>query len=205
MSVGPFYYKIYRYVEPELAVDREHPPVSIIFPDSLTRALPKSATILDGEKINQTWYDSWDDTNGFQDPIVKVDYVYNRDVDGYLESVTKTVSWGLEDDTYSPLTQVDIIPATNNTEKQAEIRQRRANVVSEVKGLAIDIGLAQGIKDIYGTYALEVGKYVESGLPDLKDAITADTTYTWLDNNTVSPPIIPIRTFLVAKFSVGLE
>ena len=197
-------YKIYRYVDPEFAIDRAHPPISIIFPDQLLRSLPKQTTILDGEKINSTWYDRWDETNGFQEPIVKIDYVYNRDVTGYLISKDKTVSWYLEDDTLSEITQSDTLPMTNNTDKLNEIRDRRALVVAEVKGLAEDIGLSAGIKDMYTTYSTEINQYVEAGSADFKDAILADTTYTWLDNNTVTPPIVTIRTFLVVKFSVGL-
>lgn len=197
-------FKIYRYVEPEQAIQKDHFPVSIIFPDNLIKALPKSITILDGERINSTWYDRWDSVNGFQEPIVKIDYVFNRDTDGYLISKDKTVSWMLEDDTWSPLTQFDVLPVTNNTEKLAEIKKRRANVIAEVEGLAQDIGLGQGIKDIYNTYMNEVSLYLNAGEPDLKDAIDADTTYPWLDGLTVNPPIITIRQFLVAKFSIGV-
>lgn len=205
MTAQPTDFKIYRYINPEFAAHPDDFPGHIIFPDSLNKSLPKQNTILDGERINSTWYDSWDNTNGFQDEIVKIDYVFFRDTDGFLEHKVKTVSWQLENDTWSPITQTDTIPVTSNTDRLEEIRKRRANVVVEVKGLAQDIGLAQGIKDIYNTYMNEVSLYIEAGEPDLKDAILADTTHTWLDNLTPYPPIIPIRTFLVAKFSVALS
>lgn len=197
-------YKIYRYIEPW-----QHPgsldihPGHIIFPNSLNRHLPKKSFIALGERVKTIYFDAIEDKR-FAEPIIKIDYRFNRDDRGLLIDKQRTISWRLEDDTWSKETQLDTIPVTSNAEKLTEIKRRRSNIVTEVAGLSRDIGLESALTDLYSRYALEISKYKESGLSELRNAIASNTDLTWLDRQT-SNPNVSVRQFLMNYFSIGLE
>ena len=196
-------YKIYRYLEPwQVNSDLSVYPSSIIFPDSLNRHLPKKTFVALGERVKTIYFDRFVD-NKFIEPIIKIDYSFNRDQRGLLIDKQRIISWRLEDDTWSDQTQTDIIPVTSNAEKLTEIKRRRGNIVTEVAGLSKDIGLNEALTDLYDRYAIEINQYGESGLPNLRDAIANNTDLTWLDRST-SNPNVNVRQFLISYFSIGV-
>ena len=197
-------YKIYRYIEPQnhpLSLDVH--PGSIIFPDQLNRHLPKKAFIALGERVKTIYFDRLSHDGVFEEPVIKIEYKFNRDDSGLLIDKQRTISWRTEDDTWSEETQTDVIPVTSNAEKLTEIKRRRANIVTEVSGLSKDIGLSSALGDLYSRYTLEIEQYTQSGLPSLKDAIANNTDLTWLDQPT-SNPNISVRQFLMNYFSIGV-
>lgn len=196
-------YKIYRYIPLEqIPYSLSVHPGSIIFPDGLNRNLPKKTFIALGERVKTIYFDRYIDDR-FTEPIIKIDYTFNRDDRGLLIDKQRIISWRLEDETWSHWTQTDVIPVTSNAEKLAEIKRRRTNIVSEVAGLSKDIGLLSAIGDLYSRYALQINKYIESGLPDLRNAIGSNTDLSWLDNQT-SNPNVTVRQFLMNYFSIGI-
>ena len=197
-------YKIYRYLEPwQVPHSLSIHPGSIIFPDSLNKHLPKKTFIALGERVKTIYFDRF--TGGvFIEPVIKIEYKFNRDERGLLIDKQRTISWRTEDDVWSEETQTDVIPITSNAEKLTEIKRRRANIVTEVSGLSKDIGLSSALSDLYSRYVLEIEQYVQSGLPSLSNAIANNTDLPWLDQPT-SNPNVSVRQFLMNYFSIGLD
>ena len=197
-------YKIYRYIEPwQLPQSLDIHPGHIIFPESLNKNLPKKQFIALGERVKTIFFARFEE-NVFVEPIVKIDYRFNRDESGLLNNKVRTIQWRLSDDTWSERKQTDVIPVTSNENKLREIKRRRRNIVSEVAGLSKDIGLESALTDLYSRYAIEINQYLESGLPSLRDAIASNTDLSWLDRET-SNPNVTVRQFLVKYFSIGVH
>ena len=179
-EVSPF--KIYRYTDG--FEDPFAKPNSIIFPDSLSKHLPKKPTYSLGEKVGSTYYDRYEASN-YVEPIVNIDYVYNRDSSGLLVTKDRTISWYLENGELSLQTQQDSIPYTELSTQLKEIAQRRDNVINELKTLATlystpQLNLAEKIPEILRTYQIEKSAYVDGGSPSFGIAIESDTS-PWLD------------------------
>ena len=198
-------YKIYRYLEPwQLPPSLDIHPGHIVFPDSLNRNLPKKQFIALGERRKTIFFDRFEDDK-FIDPVIKVDYRFNRDEAGLLKSKERSISWQLEDNTWSKKAQEDIIPVISNEKKLQEIKRRRRNIVDEVAGLSVDIGLESALTDLYARYYREISLYVDSGLLDFKEALNNNTDLYWLDRPTPSNSKITVRQFLTNYFSVGTK
>lgn len=196
-------YKIYRYIEPwQLPGNLSVHPGHIVFPDSLTKHLPKKIFIALGERVKTIYFDRLEDQK-FIEPIIKIEYKFNRDERGLLIDKQRTISWRLENEIWSGETKTDTIPVTSNAEKLTEIKRRRANVVTEVSGLSKDIGLSSALGDLYSRYVIEIEQYTQSGLPNLRDAIANNTDLSWLDQPT-SNPNVSVRQFLINYFSIGV-
>lgn len=197
-------YKIYRYVEPwQLPPSLDIHPGHIVFPETLSRNLPKKQFIALGERVKTIFFDRFED-NVFVEPIIKIDYRFNRDEYGLLKNKEQTISWRLEDETWSEQRQHDVIPVTSNEKKLQEIKRRRKNIVDEVAGLSKDIGLKSALTDLYARYFKEINLYVDSGLPDFAEALSQNEDLDWLDNPTTNSKVT-VRQFLIRYFSIGLE
>ena len=193
-------YKLYRYVAGEK--DPYLHPGSIIFPENLTKHLPKKQFIALGERIKTIYFDRFE-VDTFIEPIIKVDYKFNRDSEGYMLSKERTISWRTEDNRWSDRIQYDVIPITSNQQKLAEIERRRNNIIDEVAGLSRDIGLKSALADLYYRYVTEINLYIKSGSSSLAIAIKNNVDLEWLENPTPSNPNKTVRQFLVEYFSIG--
>ena len=105
MSQGQFL--IYNYINPE-----HHPesiaqfPGHIIFPQQLNRiGIPKETTIFLGERIKSVYYDRIDEEGNYQDPFIKVDYVFGRNEKGLVLSKGTTISYMLDTGEWSDQTK----------------------------------------------------------------------------------------------------
>ena len=197
-------FKIYRYVDPDfLPLCLRVHPGWLIFPEGLNKNLPKKHFIALGERVKTIFFDRYEDGR-FIDPIIKIDYKFNRDEFGYLVEREKTVSWQLENNSWATRTQLDIIPVSSNQEKISELKKRRQNIVDEVAGLSKKIGLGTALTDLYKRYFKEIELYTQSGLDDFAIALNKNTDLPWLERPT-SNPNISVRDFLINYFSIGLE
>lgn len=200
-------YKIYRYIAPEnQPVSQSIHPGHIIFPDQLTRHLPKVQNIVLGERRRSVYYDRYSDGE-YVEPIVKIDYAYKRQETGLVYLKIRTISWMLENDRWSREVQSDRIPVINEAQKLLEIKRRRSNVISELKGLAKKYSTEQfnlegKTLEIFEEFQLYVNSYVDAGSSKLKNAI-ATYDADWLDVANPETGNKP-RDIFLTYFSIGL-
>lgn len=200
-NVTDHYFKIYRYVAPE-----HHPrslcthPGSIIFPEQLTRELPKKQDLVLGERRRSIYCDRFVEGE-YLEPIVKIDYAFKRDESGLAYEKLRTISWMLESDNWSTEVQTDIIPLSEQ-QQLIEIKRRRYNIVTELRGLAKKFGLEDKALQIFEKYQLELGSYIDGGSTLLRDAIGNDSA-PWLD---IINPLTgnPPRQVFQQYFSIGV-
>ena len=193
-------YKIYRYVNKP--VDSYAHPGSIIFPENLNKHLPKKQFIALGERRKTIYFDRVEE-GIYQEPIIKVDYKFNRDELGYLFSKEREISWRLEDDTWSDEVQLDLIPVASSQERLDEIKRRRSNIILEAAGLSKDIGLETAMSELYDKYLTEIELYKNSGSPSFARALEEDRELSWLDEPTPANPKETVREFLMRYFLIA--
>ena len=199
-------FRLYSFVEPELATDRYHPPTHIIIPQHLSVDLYPNKTMVLGERVATTWYSSYE--NGvFSDPIVKMTYQFDRDSEGLLTGRKITLSYMLKDGTWSDEIKSRYKYVINTDDKLREIKQRRTNIVNDCKGRASDFGISGVIGQLFDEFLAFIALYQESGSPKLRDAIKAEQReeFAWLDTELDESLGGSIRNLLVMMFSIGVN
>lgn len=201
------HYKIYRYRQPwQLPPSLDIHPGDIIFPEQLNRDLPKQTIIELGERRQSIYYDRYRDGE-YLDPIIKVDYVFNRDERGFVFEKVRTISWCLEDGTWSQQTQKDFIPVVSQAEQITELKRRRENIINELKGLAkkystTQLPLEAKILEVFEANQVLINSYIDAGSPKFRDAISISTE-PWLDEVVVATGNTS-RDILLSYLSIGL-
>lgn len=195
-------YKIYRYVLPEhLPFSLSAHPGYIIFPQQLTKNLPRKQDLVLGERRRSVYCARYVDGE-YIEPIVKIDYAFKRDDDGLAYQKLRTISWMLEGDKWSREVQTDVIPLSPS-QQLIEIKRRRYNLVTELKGLAKLFGLENRTLEIFEKYQLEVNSYIDAGSSKLRDACAQDNA-DWLDEINAVTGNKP-RDVFIMYFSIGLS
>lgn len=200
-------YKIYNYVNPEnQPLSLSLHPGHIIFPDQLNKNLPKKSEIILGERRRSVYYDRVEDGK-YIEPIIKIAYAFKRDESGLVYEKVRTIAWILESGKWSNELQTDIIPIISDAEKLTEIKRRRYNVVTELKGLAKkystpEFNLEGKTLEIFENYQLFVNSYIDAGSAKLRDAIAEDNA-DWLDVTNPATNNTP-REIFNQYFSIGL-
>lgn len=201
------FYKIYRYIDPEdQPQNLSKHPGSIIFPDQLNRNLPKRTDIILGERRRTTYFDRYENDQ-FIEPIIEINYHFERDQQGLVFEKMRSIAWMLESEAWSEETQVDYIPVVGAAEKLAEIKRRRYNIISELKGLAKKFSTAENqlerrILEIFEENQLLINTYIDAGSSKFRNAIQ-NSDQAWLD------VVIPAtgnksRDVLTQYLSIGL-
>ena len=186
------YYLIYDYID-DAGLSNTDWPGRIIFPDQLDRYLPKKSFIAFGERVKTLYFT--DET--YTKSIIKVEYTFNRDAEGYLKDKIRTIFWKKSDETWCPKKKVLNIPVSSETEKQREIKIRRRNIIDGLKGLAGEMNITDRILELFALYQSEEALYVESGNNALYNAIQNDVVTTWLDS--------PLPNGLIARIALLLH
>lgn len=207
-DLSNYCYKIYRYVG--LSMGSHCPsthPGHIIFPDQLNTNLPKKSDIIYGERRRSVYYDRVEDKQ-YIEPIIKIDYAFKRDEMGLVYKKLRTISWMLESDKWSTEVQTDVIPVISEASKLLEIKRRRYNVVTELKGLAKKYSTEQfnlegKTLEIFEEFQLYVNSYIDAGSAKLRNAI-AQYDADWLDAVNPETGNKP-RDIFLKYFSIGLS
>lgn len=203
----PVTYKIYDllYEVPPLDVKQKFPG-SIVFPEQLSVNLHKVNKKSYGALVSAHYYKSYDPLlMEAKEPIVKIEYTYNRSPKYLLESKVRTISWMLSDDTWSSQTQVDTLYCTTESEKLIEIKALRSSVVDEAEALAKELKLWPYVKPLFERYIKEINLYKEAGSRLFSDMIRDDVENSaWLDLPTRDGKMT-IRAFLMNFFLIGSQ
>ena len=144
--------------------------------------------------------------NGYSDLIIRENIVYNRDIYWYISTRDKTITWINENDTDGYT--ITTVKKYTMAEAGKAWEQARANVLSEMKiatvGLIaqteqIDISTAEqiGMPFLMGI-TTQIDLFIQGVRQPIIDAISNDTTYTWLDNDIGG---MTIRQYLIAWFT----
>ena len=206
-------YKIYDYVAGD-SFDRERLPVDIDFKTGLTQDLFKEVTMSGGAPVYKKYYSgavmNQDGSITYSNPIVKIDYTFERDAISLAKSCTQKIYW--YDTTGAPSVQYkEVKDFFSYAESIAEAELRRSNIINDLK--VKTIGLLMITEEITQADAAELGRvflaahkveiynYIDEANSAFYDAVTAASgvTYPWLDNMT--PYSVTIRQFILNGIS----
>lgn len=146
----------------------------------------------------------------FSDEVVCEEYVYTRNSDGFAVARTLTIKWMSEAEVYHE-TQKARFKTYSFTESIRETDRRRSNVLDELKSSMVGI-FVQGLGMTTSDAIAEGQAFFEHHLnailifkdigdvTGLMNAITDDTTHTWLDA-VIFPPTTTMRDYVNSTLS----
>lgn len=189
-------------------------PVNIDFKTGLTRALYQETIMDHGAPVYKQYYtDATMEEDGsitYSNPVVRIDYTFERDSISLAKSCTKRFKWYYTNGDLSEGYK-DVKDFFNNVESMAEAKQRRSNIIDDLKVKTIGLLMitesisqadaADMGKAFLAMYKVEIYNYVDEANTAFHDAvvIASAETYPWLDNMT--PYSITIRQFILAGLS----
>jgi len=190
--------RIYSYMEWEETYSLYLPPVEVDYIRSLDARLnPIITDVYKGEVREITYYETVvlnpDGTQTGETPVIKETFVYTRDTSLLPISRVMKIYWFLQDGTTHAIIKERLKYYTPE-QKIAEGQRRRRNIIDFMQppvlgmiaiteGITIDEAITIGAP-LFDTYQSEISTYVYSPRnPVLQDAITADITYAWLNND----------------------
>jgi len=189
---------IYSYMDWEEKYSLYLPPIEVDYVRSLDARLnPIITDVYKGEVREITYYETVvlnpDGTQTGETPVIKETFVYTRDTSLLPISRVMKIYWFLQDGTTHETIKERLKHYTPE-QKIAEGQRRRRNIIDFMQppvlgmiaiteGITIDEAITIGAP-LFDTYQSEISTYVYSPRnPVLQDAITADTTYAWLNND----------------------
>jgi hypothetical protein len=189
-------------------------PVDIDFKTGLSVDLYKDVVMSEGAPVAKTYYlDATIDENGvvtYSNPIVKIEYTFERDAISLAISCTQKFKWydtdGVLSTEYKEVKDYYTYP-----EKIAEAELRRSNIIADVKVKVI--GLLMLTEQITQPEAADLGRpflaaykndiynYIDEANTGFATAVTnaSAETYPWLENQT--PYSCTIREFILDAIS----
>lgn len=202
-------YKIYALMLSN-SRDRSILPVDIDFKTGLAVDLYKDVLMSAGAPVSKTYYtDASISEQGvitYSNPIVKIEYTFDRDSIGLARSCTQKFKWydidGVLSTEYKEVTEL-----LNTVEKIAEAEQRRGNIIADLKVKAIGLLMyTQQISQVDATalgrpflaaYKQDIYNYIDEANTGFAASVTGASaeTYPWLDDMT--PYSVTIRQFIL--------
>lgn len=190
--------------------DRTRLPVDIDFKTQLKVDLYKEVIMSKGAPVRKVYYTdavmNEDGSITYDNPIVKIEYEFDRDSISLAHSCTQKFYWYDMNGNSSADCKV-VKDFFNMSEKMAEAEQRRSNIIAELK--VNTIGLLMYTEEISQIDAAEVGRaflaeykaeiinYVDEANTGFATAVSGSSaeTYPWLENMT--PYGVTIRQFIL--------
>lgn len=207
-------YKIYDLLannNPQKGADRAILPVDVDFKTGLEIDLYKEVVMDHGAPVRKIYYTDAElnETTGvitYENPIVKIEYEFDRDSISLARSCIQKFYWMTTDDAWSEEYKT-VKDFFNTAEKMAEAEQRRGNIIADLK--VKTIGLLMITEEISQADAAEMGRaflaaykadiinYIDEANMGFYDAVEAasNVTYPWLENMT--PYSVTIRQFIL--------
>lgn len=207
-------YKIYQYLlagnDYTPRVNWTRLPEDIDFKIGLSVTLYKNVVMSGGAPLYKEYYVDAavgnDDVIVYSNPIVRIDYTFERDSISLAKSSTQTIRWYDMEGNLSLDFKV-IKEYYNNSEALDEAALRRTNIINDLKvktiGLIMitnsmsQIDAASLGKIFLGGYKMEINNYIDEANMEFKTIVqnVSSITYPWLDNMT--PYGITIRQFIL--------
>lgn len=202
------YYKIYDYFNIDDTIDPQKAPLSL---DYDIIGLHKKRGLVKGELILVEYYGKYE--NGvYSDLVVREDRVYYR-INQMVSKREMDIKWYLNDGTIG--TTKHTIKYYSVTEGMQELDTRRSNVISELKINTVGLIMAcSGVTSLQAqavgrpflsTYTIEISKYLQGYEQELRNAITNDATYPWLNLAIPNTGGYTIRMYLLDGIDVDYD
>lgn len=213
LTDAPVEYKIYNLLssaEKYTAGEKGKLPIDIDFKTALKSNLYKEVVMEKGAPVYKKYYtEAVMDEQGkitYINPVLKIDYEFERDSISLAKSCTQTFRWYDTNDRLSTGGKV-IKDFFNFAESMQEAGQRRSNIIDDLKVKAIgllmytehinqadaaDIG-----KAFLAAYKAEIYNYIDEANTAFAAAVAIAPveTYPWLDN--ITPYHVTIRQFIL--------
>ena len=190
----------------------------INYKTGLNSRLHAKRTFVKGELQKAEWYAYYDGLN-YENKILDVDVIYNRDALGFADSRITTRTWYYEDGTPCDEKKITTKYYTDPVERIQEGKRRRGNLIdilmNNTMGLMIETmaadpldpvevgGIIQQGRDLMKEYQGDITAFIEESHTAFIDSLTNDTTHTWLDNQPVSlGGSTSIRNYLIAELTI---
>ena len=201
-------YKIYDLIDGDF--DRERLPIDIDFKTGLNTILYQETVMDHGAPVYKQYYtDATVNNDGsvtYSNPIVRIDYTFDRDSISLCKSCTQRFRWY---DTLGNLSTgyKDVKDYYNNVEAMAEAGQRRTNIIDDLKVKTIGLLMytrnlskadaADMGKAFLANYKVEIYSYIDEANTAFHDAVAVASsgTYPWLDDMT--PYAVTIRQLIL--------
>lgn len=190
-------YKIYDLM-PKADYDRTKLPLDTDFKTGLEANLYKEVTMVNGAPLRKTYYAQADvqedNTILYSNPIVKIEYEFERDSISLAISCTQKFYWMDVNENWSE-TCKSVKDYFSYAESIAEAEQRRRNIISTLKVETIGLlmqteGITQEAAAELGrvflaVYKAEIINYIDEANSDFSLAVTnaSALTYPWLEND----------------------
>lgn len=208
--------KIYRYVDNIRDYNLIKAPVGLDYVTGLTVKLYPKRTFVKGELQKVEWHSSQD----YNDLIIKVDIIYERDLTGFATKRTTTRTWYREDGTEAlPKKITEKVYSSDMISQIEEGQKRRGNLI---KGLQIPmVGfLLHTVAPLEGESELERSariiklgrkflsdnkKYFTEFIEDSNREITEvieEATEFWMDN-IIDANGTTIRQYILNEINIG--
>lgn len=207
-------FKIYDLMVDGASEDKTRLPIDIDFRTALSVDLYQETVMDHGAPTHKQYYTNAtmneDGSITYSNPIVRIDYTFERDSISLAKSCTQRFKWY---DTNGNLSSgyKDVKDFYNNVEAMAEAKQRRNNIIDDLKVKTIGLLMytesisqadaADMGKGFLAQYKVEIYNYIDEANSDFHDAVSSASadTYPWLENAT--PYSMTIRQFILAGLS----
>lgn len=190
-------------------MDKTRLPVDIDFKTGLSCDLYEEVHMSKGAPIYKQFYTDASDATGtivYTNPIVRIDYTFDRDSISLAKSCTQEFRWYDTNGNLSTECKT-VKDFYNTTEAMAEAELRRRNVINDLKVKTIGLLMytrqlsqadaAQAGRGFLATYKAEIYNYIDEANTGFADAVTAASIsdYPWIDDMT--PYSVTIRQFIL--------
>lgn len=204
------YYLIYDYVDNN-TYNLNNPSSVPLLLDYDILGLHKKRTLVKGELVLVEYYGKYN-SGVYSDLVVREDRIYYR-VNQMVSRREMEIKWYLNDSTVG--TTKNNIKYYSVTEGMQELDTRRSNVISELKINTVGlIMVCSGITSLQAqavdrpflsTYTIEISKYLQGYEQELRNAITNDAIYSWLNLTIPNTGGYTIRMYLLDGIDVDYE
>lgn len=192
------------------SINPQKPPMNL---DYDIIGLHKKRYLVKGELIKVEYYGEYNHTTKqYSKLVVSEDRVYYR-VNQMVDRREMVIKWYDNDGTVC--TTKNTTKYYSITESMQELDTRRANIIADLKINTVGLVMicsgvtsvqAQTIaRPMVSTYNLEISKYLQGYEQELRDAITNDTLYSWLNCVIPNTGGYTIRMYLLDGLDVDYE
>lgn len=207
-------YKIWQYTNKPLE-EWEESPSGLNYKTLDHIKLHPKLTFVKGELLLAEYFAEvsleLDGSKTYSDPILKVDFIYQRDpTTGLIFRQERVLSWYFENDALSEDTKV-VEKFYDPKQAIEEGKRRRTNVLDDIalkviglvaatEGISQDAAIDLG-SQFQQDYLMELDSYVKSPREKkFEDRLTAETAYSWLNNDIsalTGVPGLTVRLYLL--------
>lgn len=200
-------FRVYNHVATQWRSNPRETPHSIIIPQMLLDSLHKHTEREWGERVRETWYESYDtSSNTYASPVAKFEYTYTRDANNlYVVSRKMVLSWTLNNGEWSTETKTFIKYYTQIENQITELKRRRENLITDITVRAlVFFGTDTPIKQLFADNMNPINRWRDSGDQTFTEILSTASLsqYPWIEAPIPGGNGATVRDLLVQTFSL---